>query len=128
MTTVEAFIYQLAAFPGVEGCALVDADTGMAWHHAGSMPDMEQIGEASIEFWRVHKRLSSHFRDFGNFNSSAHSFANRVIALFPCSREPALVLVCVATKGNIDWVRWGEKLAGLKHALALPRDQHLAGG
>ncbi len=117
MSGIEPLILQLSRSPGVAGCALVDADTGMVWHHAGSMPDIEQIGEAAIEFWRVHKRLASNFRDFGTLNSSAHSFDNRVIALFPCCREPALVLICVATKTAIDWHKFRENLALLKQAL-----------
>jgi hypothetical protein len=119
MAVIERLVHQLAEFPGVQGCALVDAETGMAWHHAGRMPDMDQVGEAAIEFWRVHKRLAAHFRDFGQLHSSAHSFATCVIALFPCSQEPALVLVCVADKGRaIDWAAWGKKMPALKQALA----------
>lgn len=117
MRQIQLLIEQLASFPGVRGCALVDADTGMAWHYAGHMPDMEELAEASIEFWRVYKRLSAHFKDFGTFNSSAHSFSECAIALFPCGREPDLVMVCIANKSNMDWNGWAVQLMELKKLL-----------
>lgn len=115
---VDLLVEKLGHFSGVKGCALIEVDTGMAWHCAGAIPGIEKIGEVAIEFWRVHTRLSAHFDQFGAFNSSAHSFANQVIALFPCSKEPALVLVCVADKSGVDWAQWGKGVNELKLALA----------
>ena len=115
---VSRFVERLAHFPGVQGCALVEADSGMVWYHAGSLPDIESTGEAGIEFWRVPQRLSASFAGLGPLQSAAYSFARCVIALFPCSDRPALVLVCVAAKQGMAWGDWGQEVLGLKKALA----------
>ncbi|MCZ8256476.1 MAG: hypothetical protein O9327_12525 [Polaromonas sp.] len=107
----------LASQPGVQGCALVDPDTGMVWYHAGELPDIERTGEAAVEFWRVQSRLSSHFAKLGALRSAACAFVNGTIALFPCLPSP-LVLVCIASKQEIDWAQWGESALALKKVLA----------
>lgn len=116
---VQALVDRLAAFAGVRGCALVDADTGMVWYYAGQLPGIERLGEASVEFWRVQLRQSSYFEQFGPLESAAHSFANQVIALFPCSHKPPLIAVCVADKAGISWGPWGAQLAEFKKVLTL---------
>lgn len=113
-------VRQLALFPGMDGCALVEADTGMAWHYAGNWPDIERIGEAAVEFWRIQDRLQSHLAALGALHSAAYSFSNRVVALFPCSDTPRLILVCVAAKGNIQWHEWGKHALDLRNVLAHP--------
>lgn len=114
---VEAMVQKLGTFPGVEGCALVEVDTGMAWHHGGNLATMERVGEAAIEFWRIQLRLSAYFAGMGPLQSAAYSFSSRVIALFPVMDKPALVLVCVAGKNDMAWKAWAEGLARLKEVL-----------
>ena len=109
----------LASYPGIRGCALVESDTGMVWYHAGELPGLESIAEAAIEFWRVHARHTARFAQFGPLQSAAFSFAEQVVALFPCTAS-GLVLVCVADKGSIGWTAWGDRVQELKRALALP--------
>lgn len=118
-TLVQAAIERLAAFPSVQGCALVDADTGMVWYSAGRLPSIERLGEASVEFWRVRLRQSAYFEELGPLESAAHSFARQVIALFPCSHVPALIAVCVADKAGMAWGPWGTQLAEFKQVLRL---------
>ena len=108
----------LADFPGIDGCALVESATGMAWHVAGNYPELERIGEAAIEFWRVQNRLSTHLMTLGTLKSAAYSFSNRVVALFPCSDQAGLVLVCVAAKGDVGWQAWSVKVEALRQVLA----------
>lgn len=115
---VIAHLQLLADFPGIDGCALVETSTGMAWHVAGSYPELERIGEAAIEFWRIQHRLQAHLTTLGTLKSAAYSFSNRVVALFPCCDEPGLVLVCVAAKGPVDWPSWGVKVENLRNAVA----------
>ena len=116
---VIARLQTLAAFPAIDGCALVEVSTGMAWHIAGNYPQLERVGEAAIEFWRVHARLSEHLSKLGPLRSAAYSFDNRVVALFPCADDPALVLVCVAAKGPVAWARWGVEVEALRRELAV---------
>ena len=115
---VIAHLQTLADFEGVDGCALVETATGMAWHVAGNHPELERIGEAAIEFWRIQHRLSAHLTALGPLKSAAYSFQNRVVALFPCCDEPGLVLVCVAAKGPVDWPAWGVKVETFRAVVA----------
>lgn len=110
-------VNQLAEFDGVDGCALVEVDTGMAWHYAGSLPDIESISEAAAEFWRVQTRVSHRLLILGDLHSVAYSFSKRTVALFPCSKEPALVLVCVAAKLDVNWKAWSAKVLELRQLL-----------
>ena len=105
-------LQKLAAFPAIDGCAVVEVDTGMAWHVAGKYPELERVGEAAIEFWRIQNRLTEHLGALGPLKSAAYSFANRVVALFPC-----LVLVCVAAKGPVAWADWGIEVKALQREL-----------
>ena len=116
-TQITARLQKLAAFPAIDGCALVEVDTGMAWHVAGNYPELERVGEAAIEFWRIQNRLSEHLGALGPLKSAAYSFANRVVALFPCLDNPALVLVCVAAKGPVAWAAWGVEVQALQRDL-----------
>ncbi len=118
MSGIAAIVEELAAFKDIEGCALVETDTGMVWHFAGHLPEIEHIAEAAVEFWRIQHRLSSHLVAMGSLRSVACSFSNRVVALFPCCEGPNLVLVCVAAKGHIAWLDWSLKAVKLRKALA----------
>lgn len=121
MPKIAAIVEELAAFKDVAGCALVETSTGMVWHFAGQLPDLERIAEAAVEFWRIQQRLSSQLVALGALRSVACSFSNRVVALFPCCEEPSLVLVCIAAKGHIAWDEWSVKVAHLRQALAAQR-------
>ena len=115
---VLAQLQLLADFPGIDGCALVETSTGMAWHVAGNHPELERIGEAAIEFWRIQHRLADHLTALGPLKSAAYSFQNRVVALFPCCNEPGLVVVCLASKGPVDWPTWGHKVETFRRVVA----------
>ena len=117
---INAQLQTLASFPGIDGCALVETATGMAWHFAGASLEIEQIGEAAIEFWRIKDRLAMQLTTLGNLQSAAYSFSNRVVALFPCGEDPGLVLVCVAAKGDMAWAAWGVQVEELRRLLAKP--------
>ncbi len=114
---VMAHLQALADFPGIDGCALVETATGMVWHAAGNYPELERIGEAAVEFWRVQDRLTAHLSTLGTLQSAAYSFSSRVVALFPCSEKAGLVLVCVAAKGHVGWQAWSTKVDALRRAL-----------
>ena len=71
---VMAHLQALVDYPGIEGCALVETATGMVWHAAGNYPELERIGEAAIEFWRIQDRLKAHLHTLGSLKSAAYSF------------------------------------------------------
>lgn len=114
---VQQLLAGLAAYPGIRGCALADAGSGMVWFHAGELQDMESTAEAAIELWRVQLRHPARFAGFGAPQSAAFSFSSAVVSLFPCTGS-GLVLVCIAAKGAVDWAGWGERVQELKTHLA----------
>ena len=117
---INAQLQTLASYPGIDGYALVEIATGMAWHFAGASPEIERIGEAAIEFWRIRDRLALQLTSLGSLQSAAYSFSNRVVALFPCCEDPGLVLVCIAAKGDVAWAPWGVQVEELRRLLAKP--------
>jgi hypothetical protein len=114
---VEEVLVALATHPGIAGCALAEAGSGMVLFHAGGLPAMERTAEAAMEFWRVHQRNAAHFEAFGALQSVACGFGSHVAALFPCNAD-GLVLVCVAEKQNVAWAEWGRQVDALKRHLA----------
>lgn len=117
MPDIAVLVQKLAAFPGIDGCALVESDTGMVWHYAGTWPDIEKIGEAAVEFWRLKRRLSAQLQNLGSLNSAAYAFSQQVVGLFPCSDSLGLILVFVGKKRKVDWSAWDTELKGLQTAL-----------
>ena len=124
MPTVEYILQQLSELEGLQGCALVDPETGMSWHHAGRLSDIEQIGEAAIEFWRAQRRMPARFKEFGAFYTSAHWFEKTVIVLLPCSVTPELVLVCVGEKDKVNLDSLRLPLAAIERVLLANNTAH----
>lgn len=118
MPKVASTVEEIAALPGMDACVLADVDSGMIVHQFGTLPHIERIGEASVEFWRVQERLGEYFQHLGPLGSTAYSFRDHVIALFPTHSLPPMVLICVARKNAIDWTCSRDAIARLKHQLA----------
>ena len=61
----------MAALPGVDGCALVEVDAGMVWHHAGQIEGVQTFAEAASDYWRLYGRLAGQFEDLGELRTLA---------------------------------------------------------
>lgn len=96
----------LSSMPAVQGCALVEVETGMVWQSAGRWQHVEMLGEAAIESWRVQQRQQAHFEHLGALRSSITYFTKGSVALLPCPGTVPLVLVCVADRTGMDWSQW----------------------
>ena len=46
-------VESMAAMPGLEGCALVEIEAGMVWHHAGHIDGVQTFAEAASDYWRL---------------------------------------------------------------------------
>jgi predicted regulator of Ras-like GTPase activity (Roadblock/LC7/MglB family) len=117
MQTIVSILQKLASFDGVQGCALVEADTGMVWHHAGQLAEMESVGEAAVEFWRTQNRVASRLNMMGALKFASYNYTNRVISLIPCDEERGLILVCVAVSPGMVWSDWIRELPSLRSAV-----------
>lgn len=96
----------LARFPAVYGCALVDAGSGLVWYRR-PVDRFDGLWEASVDHWRLHRRLGHYFDAAGDLGAIVTYHHDASIVLVPCLREPDLLLVCLARRGEpVDWVQW----------------------
>ena len=98
----------IAGMPGFAGCALVEIEAGMVWHHAGQLDGMQTFAEAASDDWRLHQRLSSQFKDLGDLRASAMVHARGRLTLLPCGKGMLLVAV-TRHRVDIDWAGWQER-------------------
>ena len=117
MKSIETNLITLANFTGISGCALVEADTGMVWHHAGELNDMERVGEAAVEFWRTQRRISKQLEVVGELKFANFKYANKTIALVPCDESRGLILVCLANSQGVNWRDWMQHLPPFRQAV-----------
>ncbi len=117
-TLIAEQLNKLASAPAVQGCAIVEVDSGMVWHSAGRWGRMEQQAEAAVEFWRLQQRLSDHFNHLGALRSSTYFFTAGSVALLPCPGQSQLILVCVTDRTGMDWGAWMAQLKPLHQLLA----------
>ena len=98
----------MAQLPGVNGCALVEIDAGMVWHHAGQIEGVQTFAEAASDYWRLYGRLAGQFEDLGELRASVMMHARGRITLLPCGSGMLLVALTRA-KSRLDWTLWQDK-------------------
>lgn len=116
--TISSMLKAMAQLPGVQGCALVETESGMVWHHAGNLPELEHISEAAVEFWRIHQRVSGQLATLGSLHAAAYSFHQHILTMCPCGRAPARVLICVSNKTGMVWSDWNQQVTALRQLIA----------
>jgi hypothetical protein len=114
----QALINNIAAIAGVRGCALVETASGMVWHTAGQLPDLERLGETASEYWRLHDRLARNLQALGAPVVGLFAFTHGMLALEPCSNALGVLLVAVVDQGTMDWAQWQQRCIELKAHLA----------
>jgi hypothetical protein len=95
----------VARYPGVRGCALVDAASGLVWHRHPDT-DMHAIWEAAVDHWRLQQRLSDHFGELGRAQAIVLHHQDLKVTLLPVLRDPDVLLVSLAEHSNVDWSAW----------------------
>lgn len=96
----------LSQYPAILGCALVDAGSGLVWYR-WPQASFDGLWEASVDHWRLHRRLASHFDAAGDLGAIVAYHRDASLVLVPCLREPDILLVCLSPQGAaIDWVQW----------------------
>jgi len=63
LSRLSAELDLMVAEPGIVGCALVDANTGLVWHARArnGVANADRLWEAAVDYWRLHDRQSLHF-------------------------------------------------------------------
>lgn len=93
----------LAQRPGIRGCALVEAGSGMVWTAHGDLADNTSLWEAASDHWRLHGRNAAHFGSLGGFIAVALYHAEGLVALFRCATDPELLFIAVGQHRAVDW-------------------------
>ena len=110
----------MAQLPGVNGCALVEIDAGMVWHHAGQIEGVQTFAEAASDYWRLYGRLAGQFQDLGELRASIMMHAHGRLTLLPCGGGMLLVSLTAGQKSGLDWNQWqahAQELAQLANLL-----------
>ena len=113
MQIAQALAGVVGATPGVRACALVDAASGLVRHCVGARPEFEPLWEASVDYWRMHSRLRSHFEALGDLGAAVMYHRLGILAIMPCPSATELLVVCVGDNGKIDWGGWQQKIRAL---------------
>jgi hypothetical protein len=102
---ISAELNGMAAQDGIRACALVEVGSGLVWY-ATADPEGGFLWEAAIDYWRLHQRQQPRFQDLGDLHAAVMYHRHQVLAVLPCTREPELVVVCVAGHASVDWIHW----------------------
>ena len=95
----------MARTPGVDGCALVEIDAGMVWHHAGFTDDIRTFAEAASDYWRLYTRLAPQFDQLGDLRASIMVHTQGRLTLLPCGKG-MLLLALTRHRSDLDWKQW----------------------
>lgn len=115
-TQVGTELDRLAAHPGIVGCALVDAHTGLVWDSRGGAQQAARVWEAAVDYWRLHDRQKLHFAGLGKLGAAAMYHTGGVLGVFPCCSDPDVLLVAHGQHSGVDWItlqRMARKLGEL---------------
>lgn len=101
---LHAALEQMDRLPGLQGCALVEIDTGMVWHAAGDSEDVQKIAEASSDYWRLYQRQRAHFEHLGELQAQVMMHREVRITMLPCGQG----MLLIALSREHDRVNWAE--------------------
>jgi len=105
--------------PGIRGCALVEASSGLVWQRSDDLGEgaRDTLWEAAADYWRLHGRLHSHFDSLGELGAAVMYHHGGTLTVLPCLREPDLLLACIGDQGTVDWEQWQQQVRSLGDAL-----------
>ena len=110
-------LQSMAAMDGMEGCALVDAETGMAWQSAGHIEHVALVAEAASDYWRLYQRSRQHFQHLGALRAQVLMHAGGRITIVACGPGTLLVLL-TPDQDRLDWQAWKDKTKALQALVA----------
>lgn len=106
---------QFALLDGLIGCAVLDAETGMAWKTSGNAKSVQFVCEAATDYWRLHQRQEGEFASLlGPLVMQMIFHSRGRITIAQCSKS--LLFVCLTREPDkVDWRLWKQKFASLKN-------------
>jgi hypothetical protein len=110
---IVAELEALSASRGIRACALVDSGSGLVWHACGREQADPSVWEAASEYWRLHRRLSTHFTVLGELGAAVMHHTGGVLVLLPCEFAEDMLVACMAEHKDVDWQDWQWRVRGL---------------
>jgi hypothetical protein len=107
---IQEELASLAAEPGVQACALVEASSGFVWHAAGHVTVAAPLWEAAIDYWRLHRRMSGHFSALGELGAAVMYHQLAMLVVLPCATQEELLVVCIASHQSVAWRPWQQRV------------------
>ncbi len=111
---------RMALQPGLEGCALVDAGTGLVWHASGFSASDERVWEAAIDYWRLYERQKVQFTGLGPLGAAAMYHTAGMLVVLPCCTDPDVLLVLHGRHRSVDWIALQRMARALGELLQSP--------
>lgn len=114
---LHAQLEAMAALPSVQGCAVVDLENGMAWQHAGALPQLQALAESCCDYWRLAQRRRNDFDALGAMRALVAIHGQARVTLVGCGA--GLLLVTLSDEPDrTDWRRWTTQVQALRELLA----------
>ncbi len=110
---IRAQLLTISMMEGVEGCALVEASTGLVWHATGRQDDLTHIAEAATDHWRNYQRHETSYRRLGALQAQVLMFAAQRITIVSCGRDLVHILFSDSV-ARVDWSTWRKKVSALR--------------
>lgn len=108
---LEAGLRAIAAQPGVQGCALVDLETGMVLHWEGP-PALLPVAEAASDYWRLCARQENVFGILGPPRAQVVIHEHTRVTIVRCGEGLLLVTLSLEAEA-VDWGRWKQSTQSL---------------
>ena len=108
----------MARVSGLDGCALVEVDTGMVWAASGQQSQLQHIAEVSSDYWRLYQRQRHHFTDLGPLRAQVIMHATGRITMLPCTDGMLLIAISRESE-SVNWTVWQERVHAIKRLLTL---------
>jgi hypothetical protein len=110
---IKAELKALADQPGVLACALVEGSSGLVWHATGGVAVAQPLWEAAIDYWRLHRRMSTHFQALGDLGAAVMYHLHAMLVILPCAEQGELLVVCIASHRSVQWREWQQRVREL---------------
>ncbi|MEP6501776.1 MAG: hypothetical protein ABJD97_00470 [Betaproteobacteria bacterium] len=101
---IQADLARMALQPGIAGCALVEARTGLVWHASGQSAQAERVWEAAVDYWRLYERQKTQFTALGPLGAAVMYHTEAMLVVLPCCADPDVLLILHGEHGVVDWI------------------------
>jgi hypothetical protein len=82
-------------------------------HATGGGAVAQLLWEAAIDYWRLHRRMSTHFEALGDLGAAVMYHVHAILVILPCAEQGGLLVVCIASHRSVQWRQWQQRIREL---------------